>query len=103
MLCQVYRSSRKEQMYLYVDRGEDLSRVPAELLNPAASPLAPESLAAALRGTAARVDIPAAAAPVFAAASLKLATLDDTSCVPCAACVTFRPISWVAASCSSTA
>ena len=32
MLCRVYRSPRKEQMYLYVDSAEDLSRVPEELL-----------------------------------------------------------------------
>ncbi len=32
MLCQVYRSPRKEQMYLYVSKAEGLARVPDELL-----------------------------------------------------------------------
>ena len=32
MFCQVYRSPRKEQMYLYVDKVEGLQRVPAPLL-----------------------------------------------------------------------
>ena len=32
MLCQVYRSPRKEQMYLFVSKQEGLSRVPEALL-----------------------------------------------------------------------
>ncbi|MEP5765606.1 MAG: YcgL domain-containing protein [Halieaceae bacterium] len=32
MFCQVFRSPRKEQMYLYVDKQEGLSRVPQSLL-----------------------------------------------------------------------
>ena len=32
MLCQVYRSPRREQMYLYVNRDEGISRVPEALL-----------------------------------------------------------------------
>ncbi|CAA0088195.1 Protein YcgL [Zhongshania aliphaticivorans] len=31
-ICAVYRSSRTEGMYLYVDHQEDLSRVPEDLL-----------------------------------------------------------------------
>lgn len=31
-LCTVYRSPRKEEMYLFVDRREGLERVPEELL-----------------------------------------------------------------------
>ena len=31
-LCTIYRSSKKEGMYLYVDRTEDLERMPDELL-----------------------------------------------------------------------
>ncbi|CAA0108124.1 YcgL domain-containing protein [Zhongshania aliphaticivorans] len=31
-ICAVYRSSRTEGMYLYVDHKEDLSRVPDDLL-----------------------------------------------------------------------
>lgn len=32
MLCQVYRSPKREQMYLYVSRQEGLERVPEALL-----------------------------------------------------------------------
>jgi uncharacterized protein YcgL (UPF0745 family) len=32
MLCQVYRSPRKEQMYLFVAKRDGLSRVPEALL-----------------------------------------------------------------------
>ena len=32
MFCQVYRSPRKEQMYLYVEKQAGLTRVPATLL-----------------------------------------------------------------------
>ncbi len=31
-LCKIYRSSKKEGMYLYVDRMEDLTRIPDVLL-----------------------------------------------------------------------
>jgi uncharacterized protein YcgL (UPF0745 family) len=31
-LCSIYRSSKHEGMYLYVDKSEDLERVPAQLL-----------------------------------------------------------------------
>ena len=32
MLCQVFRSPKREQRYLYVDRQEGLSRVPEALI-----------------------------------------------------------------------
>ncbi len=32
MFCQVYRSSRRQEMYLYVDKAEGLERIPEELL-----------------------------------------------------------------------
>lgn len=32
MLCQVYRSPRREQMYLYVSKQDGLARVPEPLL-----------------------------------------------------------------------
>jgi uncharacterized protein YcgL (UPF0745 family) len=32
LLCKVYRSNRKEGMYLFVESKEDLARVPPELL-----------------------------------------------------------------------
>lgn len=31
-ICSIYRSSKVEGMYLYVDKAEDLARVPPELL-----------------------------------------------------------------------
>ncbi len=31
-ICTIYRSPKREGMYLYVDRAEDLTRVPAALL-----------------------------------------------------------------------
>lgn len=33
ILCTIYRSPKKEGMYLYVDKNEDLERVPEALLN----------------------------------------------------------------------
>ena len=32
MLCQVFRSKRKEGLYLYVERGKDLAELPAALM-----------------------------------------------------------------------
>lgn len=32
MICQVYSSPKREETYLYVDRSDDLARVPEELL-----------------------------------------------------------------------
>ncbi|MCE8032411.1 MAG: YcgL domain-containing protein [Halomonas sp.] len=32
MLCEIFRSSRKEEMYLYVDKRQGLAEVPAVLL-----------------------------------------------------------------------
>jgi uncharacterized protein YcgL (UPF0745 family) len=31
-ICSIYRSSKHEGMYLYVDKNEDMERVPAQLL-----------------------------------------------------------------------
>jgi len=33
MLCTIYKSSREEEMYLYVARGYDLSELPTELMD----------------------------------------------------------------------
>jgi uncharacterized protein YcgL (UPF0745 family) len=33
LLCQVYKSSRKEEMYLYVEQAQGLEKVPAPLLH----------------------------------------------------------------------
>lgn len=33
LLCEIYKSLREEEMYLFVDKKDQLSRVPAPLLN----------------------------------------------------------------------
>lgn len=33
MLCAIYKSSKKDEMYLYVAKRDDFSRVPSELLS----------------------------------------------------------------------
>lgn len=33
MLCAIYKSSKKDEMYLYVEKRDDFSRVPSELLS----------------------------------------------------------------------
>lgn len=33
MLCAIYKSSKKEEMYLYVAKRDDFSRVPSELMS----------------------------------------------------------------------
>ena len=33
MFCVIYRSSKRDQTYLYVEKKDDFSRVPAELMN----------------------------------------------------------------------
>ncbi|AFJ46875.1 YcgL domain-containing protein [Shimwellia blattae] len=33
MFCVIYRSSKRDQTYLYVEKKDDFSRVPEELLN----------------------------------------------------------------------
>lgn len=32
VLCTVYKGSREDELYLYVEKGSDLSQIPAELL-----------------------------------------------------------------------
>ena len=32
MLCQIYRSSRQQEMYLYVEKTQGLAKIPADLL-----------------------------------------------------------------------
>lgn len=39
LLCQVFKSPRKEEMYLYVDKREGLARVPEALLERFGKPL----------------------------------------------------------------
>ncbi len=38
LLCEIYRSSRKEEMYLYVDKRQGVAEVPAALLERQAGP-----------------------------------------------------------------
>lgn len=52
----VYRSSRKQEMYLYVDAIEDLSRVPEELLARFGKPVRTLSLLLTPDRTLARAD-----------------------------------------------
>lgn len=39
VLCSIYKTARKEEMYLYVDKKEQLARVPAALLNQFGTPI----------------------------------------------------------------
>ena len=39
MFCVIYRSSRREQTYLYVEKKDDFSRVPPELLQSFGTPI----------------------------------------------------------------
>ncbi len=39
LLCQIYRSPRKEEMYLYVDKARGLADVPAALLDRFGAPV----------------------------------------------------------------
>lgn len=39
LICEVYKSSRKEEMYLYVDKRQGLAHVPALLLETFGKPL----------------------------------------------------------------
>lgn len=43
-LCQVYKSARKEEMYLYVDKGSGLEEVPEALMASFGEPLEVMSL-----------------------------------------------------------
>jgi uncharacterized protein YcgL (UPF0745 family) len=52
----VYRSTRKQEMYLYVDAGEDLNRVPEELMARFGPPVEALSLLLTADRTLARAD-----------------------------------------------
>ncbi len=56
-LCKIYRSSKKEGMYLYVDRTDDLSRVPETLLNSFGKPELAMTIALSPERKLARADI----------------------------------------------
>jgi hypothetical protein len=54
--CTIYRSSKREGMYLYVDKTEDLERVPADLLRQFGKPEFAMTLALDAERKLARVD-----------------------------------------------
>ncbi len=56
-ICTIYRSSKKEGMYLYVDKKEDLSRVPEELLSHFGKPEQAMTLVLHPERSLARVDV----------------------------------------------
>lgn len=56
-ICTIYRSSLREGMYLYVDKSEDLERVPAELLRRFGKPQQAMTLLLHPERKLARVDV----------------------------------------------
>lgn len=57
VLCSIYRSSRIDGMYLYVDKKEDLARVPDELLKTFGKPELAMTLALHAERKLARADV----------------------------------------------
>lgn len=56
-ICTIYRSSKKEGMYLYVDKAEDLARVPGALLSRFGQPERAMTLVLHPERKLARVDV----------------------------------------------
>lgn len=56
LICTIYKSPKKEGMYLYVNKDEDLARVPQTLLNSFGSPQQVMVLALTPERKLARVD-----------------------------------------------
>ena len=56
-ICKIYRSSKNEAMYLYVDHQEDLNRIPEPLLQRFGKPKLAMTLALSLDKKLARADI----------------------------------------------
>lgn len=56
-ICKIYRSSKNEAMYLYVDHQEDLDRIPDPLLQRFGKPKLAMTLALSLDNKLARADI----------------------------------------------
>lgn len=54
MLCEIFRSSRKEEMYLYVDKRQGLAEVPAVLLERFGKPVSVMTLILSPEKTLAR-------------------------------------------------
>lgn len=57
IICQIYRSSKKADMYLYVDKKEDISRVPEALLSMFGKPQAAMTLLLNADKKLARADV----------------------------------------------
>lgn len=55
LLCEIYRSSRKEEMYLYVDKRQGLTEVPEALLERFGKPVLTLTLVLTPEKTLARV------------------------------------------------
>ena len=56
-ICKIYRSSKNEAMYLYVDHQEDLDRIPEPLLQRFGKPTLAMTLALSLDKKLGRADI----------------------------------------------
>jgi hypothetical protein len=56
-ICKIYRSSKNEAMYLYVDHQEDLDRIPEPLMQRFGKPKLAMTLALSLDKKLARADI----------------------------------------------
>ena len=56
-ICKIYRSSKNEAMYLYVDHQEDLDRIPEPLLQRFGKPKLAMTLALSLDKKLARADV----------------------------------------------
>ena len=56
-ICKIYRSSKNQAMYLYVDHQEDLNRIPEPLLQRFGKPQLAMTLALSLDKKLARADI----------------------------------------------
>lgn len=56
-ICSIYKSPRKDEMYLYVDKREALTRVPEALLEMFGAPLHVMDMPLTAKRTLARVDI----------------------------------------------
>lgn len=57
LLCQVYKSSRKEEMYLYVDKARGMEDVPAALMERFGEPVEVMLLLLTPQRKLARVDV----------------------------------------------
>ncbi len=57
MFCVIYRSSKRDQTYLYVEKEDDFSRVPEELLRGFGQPRLSMTLALDSRDKLAQADI----------------------------------------------